>query len=73
MEAIEITASFGRCLVHSARISLEAGQAGLWMDWMNSGGLQRMRRCLVVERGMAAWKGVYGPNYCSALRAPLAI
>lgn len=58
MEAIEITSQFRPLALSICPISLESDKAGLWMA-LDDQVLPEDARCLVVERGMAAWKGVY--------------
>ncbi|MFN3582065.1 MAG: AraC family transcriptional regulator ligand-binding domain-containing protein [Pseudomonas sp.] len=58
MEAIEVTSQFRPLAMSICPVSLHPDTEGLWMA-LDDSVLPEDARCLVVERGMAAWKCVY--------------
>lgn len=58
MDALEVTSQFRPLAMSICPVSLHPDTAGLWMT-LDASVLPEDARCLVVERGMAAWKGVY--------------
>ncbi|MBQ0744160.1 MAG: AraC family transcriptional regulator ligand-binding domain-containing protein [Pseudomonas sp.] len=58
MDAIEITSQFRPLAMSICPVNLHPDKSGLWMV-LDASVLPEDARCLVVERGMAAWKCVY--------------
>ncbi|WP_022961558.1 AraC family transcriptional regulator [Halopseudomonas pelagia] len=58
MDAIEVTNQFRPLAMSICPVSLHPDKTGLWMA-LDASVLPDDARCLVVERGMAAWKCVY--------------
>lgn len=71
MEAIEVTSQFRPLAMSICPVSLLPDEAGLWMT-LDDRVLPQDARLLVVERGMAAWKCVYGELLQRAF-VPLAV